>query len=150
MLHALQDIDLNESLTTLATIPLLTQALKGGGRGAAEVETGAPPNTSGGTFFPNMSMSGTPGSPPPFIPGGTMPLYSTGGKNFEPFRIANHVASITLVLYLKCLTLARLSRRMLLLCSEVRGCQLFPDFDTFILFVGAHAVFTILYVLKQT
>ncbi|XP_071526723.1 unconventional myosin-XV isoform X1 [Panulirus ornatus] len=106
LLHALQDVDLNESLTTLANIPLLTEALKGGGQGAAEVETGAPPTTAGGTFFSNVSMSGTPGSPPPFIPPNTMPLYSTGGismpgvqtqtqsANMDPSQVIMHQQNI--------------------------------------------------------
>lgn len=81
MLHALQDVDLNESLTALADTPLLAQALKGGGQGAAEVDTGAPTTTTGATFYPNVSMSGAPGSPPPFSPPGTLPLYSAGGEN---------------------------------------------------------------------
>ncbi|XP_050694860.1 unconventional myosin-XV-like isoform X6 [Eriocheir sinensis] len=79
MLHALQDVDLNESLTALADTPLLAQALKGGGQGAAEVDTGAPTTTAGATFYPNVSISGAPGSPPPFSPPGTLPLYSAGG-----------------------------------------------------------------------
>ncbi|KAG7164397.1 putative collagen alpha-2(XI) chain-like [Homarus americanus] len=94
LLHALQDVDLNESLTTLTTIPLLTEALKGGGQGAAEVETGAPPTTAGGTFYPNVSMSGTPGSPPPFIPAGTMPLYSTGGMNVPGVQASGQATNV--------------------------------------------------------
>ena len=76
-------MDLNDSLTALEDIPLLAQALKGGGQGAAEVDTGAPTTTSGATFYPNVSMSGAPGSPPPFSPPGTLPLYSAGGESLS-------------------------------------------------------------------
>ncbi|KAK7069816.1 putative TRAFAC class myosin-kinesin ATPase superfamily [Halocaridina rubra] len=79
LLNVLQDIDLNESLTALTTGPMLLEALKGGGQGAAEVETATHPATSAPGFFPNTSTAGIPSSPPPYMPGSTMPLYSSGG-----------------------------------------------------------------------
>lgn len=87
LLQTLQDVDLNESLTALTAAPLLEEALKGGGQGAAEVETGAPPQPgAGGAFFSNASMSGAPGSPPPFVMPNTMPLYTPGGEAALLFR----------------------------------------------------------------
>ena len=81
LLSVLQDVDLNESLMALTTDTMLLNALKGGGQGAAEVETAAHPTTTTAGFFPNTSTSGTPSSPPPFMPANTVPLYSSGGKS---------------------------------------------------------------------
>ncbi|XP_064096637.1 unconventional myosin-XV-like isoform X2 [Macrobrachium nipponense] len=81
LLNVLQEVDLNESLVALTTESMLLDALKGGGQGAAEVETAAHPTTTSAGFFPNTSASGTPSSPPPFLPTNTVPLYSSGGLN---------------------------------------------------------------------